>query len=94
MQNHLDAAESILAKPIELCEGIGSAEFLARLFELIGGIKLKRGKNHDAGVCFGSSALFYLLSEDEKRYQEFLTLGINLYNEFLKSNGFEGINFS
>ena len=94
IQNHLEAAELILMNSIEKCEDIGSAEFLARLFELLGDIKLKMGISHDAAVNFGSCALFYLISEDEKRYQEFLTLGINLYNEFLKSNGFEGIKFS
>ena len=93
IQGRFDKAESLLERPIEISGQIGSSEFLARLYELLGGIKLKLDNYHAAAMDFGASALFYLISDDSTKYQEFLTLAVNLYNEYLKSKGFSGVKF-
>ncbi|HUX98415.1 MAG TPA: hypothetical protein VMV49_02560 [Candidatus Deferrimicrobium sp.] len=93
IQNQFNKAETLLEKPLDLCEQIGSSEFLARLYELLAGIKLKLNDSSGAAINFSASALFYLISNDTKKYQEFLTLAINLYNTYLKSIGFSGIEF-
>lgn len=93
IQNLLDKAELILDKSLEVAEEIRSIEFLARLFELSGGLKLKLNDNHNAAINFQISALFYLISNEEDKYQEFVTLAINLYNEYLKEIGFSGLEF-
>jgi len=93
-QKNLNKAESTLEKPIERCAELGSPELLARLFELLGGIKLKNEKIDEAAVHFGASAFFYLIANDQDKYREFLTLGIHLYGKFLESIGFEAVQFT
>ncbi len=93
IQNRFDKAESMLEKPIDLCEKSGSAELLARLYELLAGIKLKSEEYDEAAIYFSASAVFYLISDDQDKYREFITLAINLFNEYLKTIGFEGVQF-
>jgi len=93
-QKNLNKAESTLEKPIERCAELGSPELLARLFELLGGIKLKNEKIDEAAVHFSASAFFYLIANDQDKYREFLTLGIHLYGKFLESIGFEAVQFT
>ncbi|MHA1649336.1 MAG: hypothetical protein ACTSYB_04000 [Candidatus Helarchaeota archaeon] len=92
-QERLDKASSLLEKPTEFSEHILSPDLLARLYELLGGINLKSKDFHNAALYFGASALFYLISDDQEKYREFITLAINLYNRYLKSRGFIGVQF-
>ncbi len=94
IQNSLDKAESILQNAIEMSEEIGSLEFLARLFELQGGIKLKSNDQYSAAINFQICALFYFLLNQNEKYQEFMTLAINLYGEYLKDLEFPGVEFN
>ena len=94
IQNRFDKAEELLDIPINLCEKSESAELLARLYELLAGVKLKRENPDESAILFAASALFYLIIDDSDKYREFITLAINLYNQYLKSIGFEGINFN
>lgn len=88
IQRRFDKAESLLERPIDFCEEMGSAELLARLYELLGGVGLKSADSNKAAIYFAASAIFYLISNDQNKYQEFLTLSINMYNRYLESIGF------
>ncbi|MFX1449635.1 MAG: hypothetical protein ACFFCM_02260 [Promethearchaeota archaeon] len=91
IQDQLDKAESILEEALETVEEIKSLEFLARLYDLLGGIKLKLEDKYTAAINFQISALFYLYLNDEERYKEFVTLAINLYKEYLETIDITGI---
>jgi len=93
IQNRFDKAEAMLERPIELCEKSGSADLLARLYELLAGVKLRGEKYDEAAIYFSVSAVFYLISDDQNKYKEFITLAINLFNEYLKSLGFKSVKF-
>ncbi|MHA1300655.1 MAG: hypothetical protein ACTSO9_14655, partial [Candidatus Helarchaeota archaeon] len=94
IHNSLDKADSIFKNSLELIEEINSLEYFARLFELLGANKLRQEDHYSAAINFQISALFYLLLNDNKKYQEFVTLAINLYNEYLKTLEFTGIEFT
>ncbi|NVM27984.1 MAG: hypothetical protein HWN65_03995 [Candidatus Helarchaeota archaeon] len=93
MQDHFDKAGSILEKPLEMCEQIGDPSFLARLYELLAGIKLQVNDYKGAAVNFAASAIFYVISDEQDKYREFLTLAINLYNHYMESIGFVSVKF-
>jgi len=93
IQDQFDKAESILEEALETVEEIKSLEFLARLYDLLGGIKLKLEDQYSAAINFQISALFYLYLNDEEKYKEFVTLAINLYKEYLETLDITGIEF-
>ncbi len=94
IQNRFDKAEMLLEKPVEMCEEGGSAELLARLYELLAGIKLKVNNFEESAIFFAASALFHLITDNENKYREFITLAIHLYNQHLQALGFVGIDFN
>ncbi|NVM01457.1 MAG: hypothetical protein HWN67_03930 [Candidatus Helarchaeota archaeon] len=91
IQDQLDKAESILEDALEDVEEIKSLEFIARLYDLLGGLKLKSEDNYSAALNFQISALFYLYLNDIEKYKEFVTLAINLYREYLETLDITGI---
>ncbi|MHA1376954.1 MAG: hypothetical protein ACTSRG_01105 [Candidatus Helarchaeota archaeon] len=94
IQNLLDKADSILENVLDVVEHIDSLEYFARLFELLGANKLRQEDHYSAAINFQISAIFYLLLEDDEKYQEFITLAINLYHQYLKTLEFTGVEFN